>query len=62
MKKEEIDQLTNDQLQALEIESRRAWEDKRREKAREAIATHSEYAGKGFDFSREDIEEARDEK
>jgi hypothetical protein len=43
----------------LEIESQRAWEDKKREQSREAIATHREYAGKGFDFSREDIEEAR---
>ena len=51
MTQKEIDQLTPDQLQALEIESQRAWEDKRREKAREAMQTHSEY-----------IQEARDEK
>ena len=59
MKKEEIDQLTNDQLQALEIESQRAWEDKKREQSREAMQTQLEY-GRGFDLSREDIQHARD--
>ena len=57
MKQNEIDKLTPAQLQELEIESQRAWEDKRRDKAQEAMQTHREYAGKGF--SREAIEEAR---
>ena len=51
MTKKEIDQLTPAQLRALEIESQRAWEDKRRDKAQEAMQTHREY-----------IQEARDEK
>mgnify|MGYP003646996983 CR=1 FL=1 len=51
MTQKEIDQLSHDQLQALEIESQRAWEDKRRDKAQEAMQTHREY-----------IQESRDEK
>ena len=57
MNKQDIEKLTPDQLQALETESQRAWEDKKREQSREAMQTHREYAGKGF--SREAIEEAR---
>ncbi len=59
MNQKYIDQLTLAQLQLLETESQRAWEDKKREQSREAMQTQREYIGKGFDLSREDIERAR---
>ena len=59
MNQKYIDQLTPAQLQLLETESQRAWEDKKREQSREAMQTQREYIGKGFDLSREDIERAR---
>ena len=58
MTKKEIDQLTPAQLRALEIESQRAWEDKRRSKQDEAILAYQE-AKSDTEWSREDIEEAR---
>tara|TARA_R110000796_G_scaffold228990_1_gene346232 strand:+ start:157 stop:339 length:183 start_codon:yes stop_codon:yes gene_type:complete len=58
MTKKEIDQLTPDQLRDLEIESQRAWEDKRRSKREEAILAYQE-AKADTEWSREGIEEGR---
>lgn len=60
MTQNEIDNLTPKELAQLEAESDRAWLDKRQEKQREAMQVQREYLGRGFDYSREDIEEARD--
>ena len=58
MNKQDIEKLTPAQLQELEIESQRAWEDKRRSKREEAILAYQE-AKADTEWSREDIEEAR---
>ena len=59
MTKKEIDQLTPDQLQELDIESQRAWEDKKREQSREAMQTHREYAGKEMNEKKKNQEIAK---
>tara|TARA_R110000772_G_scaffold114566_4_gene219135 strand:- start:736 stop:900 length:165 start_codon:yes stop_codon:yes gene_type:complete len=53
MNQKDIEKLTPAQLRDLEIESQRAWEDKRRSKREEAILAYQ------AEWSREDIEEAR---
>ena len=58
MNKQDIEKLTPAQLQELEIESQRAWEDKRRSKREEAILAYQE-AKADTEWSREDIEEGR---
>ena len=58
MNKQDIEKLTPAQLQDLEIESQRAWEDKRRSKREEAILAYQE-AKADTEWSREGIEEGR---
>ena len=58
MNQKDIEKLTPAQLQELEIESQRAWEDKRRSKREEAILAYQE-AKADTEWSREDIEEGR---
>jgi len=58
MNQKDIEKLTPAQLRDLEIESQRAWEDKRRSKREEAILAYQE-AKADTEWSREDIEEAR---
>ena len=58
MNQKDIEKLTPAQLQELETESQRAWEDKRRSKREEAILAYQE-AKADTEWSREDIEEAR---
>ena len=58
MTPKDIEKLTPAQLRDLEIESQRAWEDKRRSKQEEAILAYQE-ARADTEWSREDIEEAR---
>tara|TARA_R110000765_G_scaffold417065_2_gene519337 strand:+ start:758 stop:940 length:183 start_codon:yes stop_codon:yes gene_type:complete len=58
MTPKDIEKLTPAQLQELETESQRAWEDKRRSKREEAILAYQE-AKADTEWSREDIEEGR---
>ena len=58
MNQKDIEKLTPAQLQELEIESQRAWEDKRRSKREEAILAYQE-AKADTEWSREGIEEGR---
>tara|TARA_R110000744_G_scaffold111042_1_gene209210 strand:- start:1996 stop:2178 length:183 start_codon:yes stop_codon:yes gene_type:complete len=58
MTPKDIEKLTPAQLQELEIESQRAWEDKRRSKREEAILAYQE-AKADTEWSREGIEEGR---
>ena len=58
MNQKDIEKLTPAQLQELETESQRAWEDKRRSKREEAILAYQE-AKADTEWSREGIEEGR---